>query len=242
MRLRVEVKTSADRIPWPEVLRPGRQVLYEWLQQSAPELGERLHTLGAPPHGMVPVGHGPPVFPRAARKPGAYAAGGLGYVEFGSPLLDIVEAWAKALAHVTVLDWGGVALRVKGTQAVEPPEFASGTAEFRTVTPVVMKGSGRDSDGTRTTRQAWLLPSEPEFPAYFAQSLRRKAETLGLDADVALERITWVGAKRYFADKGGGKIGAPMTAQLRGTPETLRAIWSWGMGQANSGGFGWVTP
>jgi CRISPR-associated endoribonuclease Cas6 len=123
---------------------------------------------------------------------------------------------------------------------MEPPSFASGYARLRTTTPVVMKGSGRDAEGQCVTRQAWLMPTDAEFPVYFTGNLRRKAETLGLDPDVSLEGITWIGTKRSFAVSDGLKTGMPVEVELRGTPETLRAVWSWGLGQANSAGFGWV--
>ena len=240
MRLRLRVRTAADQLPWAEVLRPGRGLCYELLAQGAPGLGSRLHEKGWGPHGMVPFGYGAPIFPTAPRRRGVYAAGGPGVVEFGSPLLAVVEGWATALAGRELLDWGGVALRVEGVELVEPPAFSSGWARLRTATPVVMKGSGRDENGTRTTRQAWLLPGEPEFDVYFARNLRRKAETLGVDPEVLLERITWVGAKRSFAVSDGWKVGVPVEVELRGAPDTLRCLWSWGLGQANSAGFGWV--
>jgi CRISPR-associated endoribonuclease Cas6 len=213
---------------------------YDLLARTVPELATRLHDNGWGPHGMVPIGHSAPVFPAASRRRGVYAAGGRGIVEFGSPLVEVVEAWAWALREREVLDWGGVALRLAGVAIVHPPDFASGTARMRTATPVVMKGSGRDAQGARTTRQAWLLPLEPEFPAYFEQNLRRKAQTLGLAPEIQLEAITWVGPKRSFAVSGGAKPGAPVEAELSGEPEALRAIWSWGLGQANAAGFGWV--
>jgi CRISPR-associated endoribonuclease Cas6 len=140
-----------------------------------------------------------------------------------------------------MLDWGGVAFRLTGVTAVDPPDFTSGTARMKCVTPVVMKGSGRSDSGERTTRQAWLLPTDPEFPAYFSHNLQRKMETLGLAAKVVLEGVTWVGPKRSFAVGSGLKPGAPIEAELRGDPEGLQALWSWGLGQANSAGFGWVT-
>ncbi|MCL9793800.1 CRISPR-associated endoribonuclease Cas6 [Frankia sp. AgKG'84/4] len=165
---------------------------------------------------------------------------GPGYVEIGSPLRVLVEAWAKVLLETPVLDWGGTALRVEAVDLVESPSFESGRGRFRTATPVVMKGSGRGPDGVRTTRQAFLVPSDVEWPGYFAQSLRRKAESLGLDADVALEAITWVGPRRSMATAKGHKPGAAVEVDLSGAPETLRALWSWGLGQATSAGFGWV--
>ncbi|KWX05891.1 CRISPR-associated protein Cas6 [Carbonactinospora thermoautotrophica] len=240
MRLRLRVRTAADRLPWAEVLRPGRGLCYELLAHGAPELGAQLHEKGWGPYGMVPFGYGAPVFPTAPRRRGVYAAGGPGVLEMGSPLLAVVEAWASGLAGRSLLDWGGVALRLERVEPVEPPAFASGWARLRTATPVVLKGSGRDENGVRTTRQAWLLPGEPEFDVYFAQNLRRKAETLGVDPEVSLERITWVGAKRSFAVGQGLKVGAPVEVELRGAPETLQALWSWGLGQANAAGFGWV--
>lgn len=240
MRLRLEVRTAASQLPWRDVLRPGRGLAYDLLRRANPELGTRLHSVGWGVHRMGPFGHGAPVFPSAPRRSGVYAVGGRGHVEFGSPLLPVVEAWAKNLSGQRVIDWGGVAFQVGNVQVLEPPPFAAGFARLHTATPVVLKGSGRDVDGQRVTRQAWLLPTDPEFPVYFVANLRRKAETLGLDPEVTLEQITWVGTKRSFAVSDGLKTGAAVEVELRGAPETLRAIWSWGLGQANSAGFGWV--
>lgn len=240
MRLRVEVTTSASGLPWPDVLRPGRSLIYDLLDRGAPDLGRELHSSGFGPHRMVPFGHSAPVFPGARRRRGSYAAGGDGLVEIGSPVAEVVDGWVRGLAGRELIDWGGVAFQVRKVALLDPPVFSTGRARFRTVTPVVMKGSGRDGDGVRTTRQAWVLPGEPEFGSYFARNLRRKAETLGLDPDVELEAVTWVGPKRSFAVSDGLKPGAAVEAELRGAPETLRAIWSWGLGQANSAGFGWV--
>jgi CRISPR-associated endoribonuclease Cas6 len=240
MRLRVDVVTAAAEVPWPSVLAPGRGIAYDLLAHTAPELGRQIHTTGWGAHRMVPFGHGAPVFPAAPRRRGAYAAGGSGAIEFGSPLLAVVEAWALGLRQRELLDWGGVAMRITGVRPVEPPGFSSGHARLRTETPVVMKGSGRDGQGNRSTRQAWLLPTEPEFPAYLQQNLRRKAETLGLSPEVKLDAITWVGPKRSFVVGEGAKPGAAVEVDVSGEPVTLQALWSWGLGQANSAGFGWV--
>lgn len=131
-------------------------------------------------------------------------------------------------------------MRVHGVTVTPPPGAAGPRSRFRAVTPVVMKGSGRDDSGARTTRQAWVLPGEPEYPVFLENNLRRKAETLGLEPDVSLEQVTWVGPKRSFAVGDGKKPGAPVEAELSGAPEVLAAIRDWGLGQANSAGFGWV--
>jgi CRISPR-associated endoribonuclease Cas6 len=214
--------------------------VYGLLAQADPGLGARLHGVGWGVHRMGPFGHGAPVFPSARRCRGAYAVGGGGSVELGSPLSEVVQAWAAGLAGQRVIDWGGMALHIQGVRVLEPPSFTSGYARLRTTTPVVLKGSGRDVDGRRVTRQAWLLPADSEFPVYFTGNLRRKAETLGVDPDVTLERITWIGAKRSFAVSDGQKTGVPVEVELRAAPETLQALWSWGLGQSNTAGFGWV--
>jgi CRISPR-associated endoribonuclease Cas6 len=241
MRLRLDVVTAAEEVPWRSLLAPGRALAYDLLARAAPELGRQLHTSGWGEHGMVPFGYGAPLFPAAPRRRGVYAAGGQGVIEFGSPLIAVVEAWARGLRERELIDWGGVAMRIVALHVVDPPEFSSGHARMRTETPVVMKGSGRDGQGNRPTRQAWLLPTEPEFPAYFQQSLRRKAETLGLSPEVKLDAITWVGPKRSFVVGDGAKPGAALEAEVSGEPAMLQALWSWGLGQANSAGFGWVT-
>lgn len=234
------VHTRAESVPWREVLRPGRGLAYGWLTETAPDLSERLHGAGWGPHGMVPFGYGAPRFARATRRRGSYSAGGTGAIEFGSPLPEVIEAWVRALTSTRLIDWGGVAFQVDRVEVADPPDFGSGVAVWRTTTPVVMKGSGRNADGIRTTRQAHLLPADSEFPAYFANNLRRKAESLGLDPEVSLERIDWIGVKRSFAVKDGLRVGAQVGVEVRGAPETLQALWSWGLGQANSAGFGQV--
>ncbi|MFD3759691.1 CRISPR-associated endoribonuclease Cas6 [Streptomyces sp. NPDC058622] len=215
--------------------------MYDVLARTVPELGRQLHDEGFGVHGMVPFGHSPPVFDLARRRPGRYAAGGSGLVEFGSPLPEVVEALGKGFAGRELLDWGGVALRLTGISVLAPPDFASGRALLRTVTPVVMKGSGRGEDGVRVTRQDWLLPAEPEWAGYFQGNLRRKAETLGINADVSLESVTWIGPKRAFNVGQGLKPGAAVEVELAGDPATLQALWSWGLGQANAAGFGWIS-
>ncbi|KJE20031.1 uncharacterized protein predicted to be involved in DNA repair (RAMP superfamily) [Frankia torreyi] len=240
MRLRVAVRSSAKEIPWRSVQTPGRGLCYAMLRQLEPTLARALHDDGWGAHRMVPFGYGPPTFPHATRARGRYTIGGPGYLDLGSPLFALVEAWAKVLVGTPLIEWGGVALRVGGVELIESPSFESGQAVLRTVTPVVVKGSGRGPDGVRTTRQAFLLPGEPEFAGYFAAGLRRKAETIGVDPGVTVEEITWVGARRVVDAGKGAKVGAPLEARLRGAPETLRALWSWGLGQSTSVGFGWV--
>lgn len=218
------------------VLAPGRGLAYHWLAEADPDLADALHERRCGPYGMVPFGYSAPRFPHARLRKGAYAAGGAGFVEFGSPLPEVMAAWTWALQDREYLDWGGVALRITRVQVFDPPRFASGTTTLRTTTPVIMKVSGDD----QRRASPWVLPTEAGFASAVVHNLRRKAETLGLSPDIDLQAITWVGAQRSFTVGQGAKPGAPIEACLSGEPETLQAIWSWGLGQANSAGFGWI--
>ncbi|GAB3105829.1 hypothetical protein GCM10027160_00610 [Streptomyces calidiresistens] len=242
MKVRLSVTTAASELPWEVVLTPGRSLVYGVLGRLEPTAGRRLHERGVGEYGMVPFGHGAPVFPKARRVRGRYAAGGSGTVEFGSPVPQLAETLRKGFAERELLDWGGVALRLTRIEVIPPPAFSSGRARFRTSTPVVMKGDGRVQGEHPPSRQHWVLPGQAQWVKYMQGNLVRKAETLGLDPAVRLEEVTWVGASRSFRVRGGVKPGAPVEVELSGPPETLRAVWSWGLGQANSAGFGWISP
>ncbi|HEY9390504.1 MAG TPA: CRISPR-associated endoribonuclease Cas6 [Mycobacteriales bacterium] len=241
MRLRIELTTRATVIPWDDVLRPGRGVIYHLLGRSAPMVAGRLHEQGWGPHRMVPFGYGAPVFPRARTRRGRYAAGGPGTWELGSPLPGMVDTWVEALSGQDILSWSGIPLRIRGLVPMAPPSFASGRAEFRTSTPVVTRAPVLTRGGEGVRRSADLLPYEDGFIAAFTHNLRHKAETLGMEPNITVERVTWVGAKRSFAVKDGRQVGAPLGVELRGSPALLRALWCWGLGHANSAGFGWIT-
>lgn len=239
MRVRIDVTTQAKSLPWAKVLDPGRGLAYGLLAASNPELGSQLHDHGWGPHKMVPFGHSAPVFPFSRRQKGEYGTGGKGYIEFGSPLPEVSTALIQGLVRRELIDWGGVAMRVLGLQLMEPPDFSSGWARFRTETPVVAKSSQWMAPDGSIGRE-WLLPTDPEFPAALQQNLERKAETLGVSTDIALQEITWVGPKRSFAVGRGTKPGAAVEVEVSGHPQTLQALWSWGLGQSNAAGFGWI--
>ncbi len=246
MRLRVEFHTGARELPWRDVLAPGRALAYELLKRGAPALGAALHAKGWGPYRMAPFGYGAPTFRAAQRRRGVYAADGPGVVELGSPLAAVVEGWAAGLRETPVLAWGATAFIVDRVVPVETPSFNSGQAVFRTSTPVVTKATlERDAQGQRPEGTVWRLPGEPEWDVYVQNNLRRKAETLGLDAEVTLERVGWTGPKRSFAvagaaGGGGKKPGACVEVTVSGPPQTLSAIADWGIGQANAAGMGWI--
>lgn len=240
MRLRVEVATTPAELPWSRVLAPGRGLAYTLLAEAAPDLAGQLHDVGWGRHGMVPFGYSPPVFPDSPRRRGSYLVGGKGFLELGSPLPSLVEAWCRALQARDTLDWDGTPLGIIDAYVIDPPSLRAGQVRMRTDTPVVLKSSAQPASGGGTPKRSWLLPAEAEFPAQLQHNLRRKAETLGLPPAVELSAVTWAGPKRSFADGGGMKPGAAVEVELYGEPRTLRAIWSWGLGHSNSAGFGWI--
>lgn len=248
MRLRLRVRTTAREIPWGSLHDPSRGVAYTLLRTS-PELASRLHQDGWGAHRMRPMGVGVPLFPSAPHRPGVYAAGGVGLVEFGSPLVAVVQAWAEALAGMKTLSWGGTPLHIDGVELVEPPDFSNGTAVMRTRSIVVLKGTRLKATEVQAAKptagearqSAWVYAGEPQFGSFFAQNLRRKAETMSLAPDVEVQAISWIGPQRSFPVKGGKKYGKAIEVQLRGAPDVLRCLWSWGLGESTSAGFGWVS-
>lgn len=230
MRIVLQLRASAGRLAWEEVLTPGRGLVYGALAAHSPELGRRLHDVGYGPHHLRPFAFCPPTFPSAARVARAYSVGGAGWVAFGSPLLVVAEAIAKAVAGRQVLRWGSTPLEIRSVVAVDPPRFITGQAEWHTATPVIVKGDYPDR---------FLLPQDVGWLDGLRGNLQRKAATLGLDDAVEVE-LLWVGARRLFRVDGSARIGALVTMRVLAAPDTLGAIWSWGLGQANSAGFGWI--
>lgn len=239
MRLRVHVYTAATSIPWPEVHRPGRALVYSLVNQSDPGLGEQIHEHGWGPRRMTPFGFCPPVFPSAPRQHGVYTAGGPGWLEIGSPVTAVARAVAVAIQGRQYIDWGGVALRINRCEVINPPPgLGSGVATWTTATPIVLK-----SGDSRRQETMWLLPGDKAWNGRLGMNCRRKAETLGLPTDVGVRDGRQVGGQRSHvvaADGDGRKTGGRATVRLKGHPDVLRALWCWGLGEATAAGMGWV--
>lgn len=236
MRIRVHVTTTATVIPWPELHRAGRGLIYALLAETAPQLATRVHEHGWGPRRMAPFGYCPPVFPHAPRIPGAYAAGGPGWFEVGTPIPEVARALAAAFTRRRTVDWGGVLLHITRIDLHAPPDLGRGRVAWKTLTPVVLK------NGTPGT-QTWILPGENGWEGRLGMNLRRKAETLGLPDNLTVLRLLWSGAKRAHvvaSGNDGQKRGARAKVLLRGDPRVLSALWCWGLGEATAAGFGWV--
>jgi CRISPR-associated endoribonuclease Cas6 len=230
VRIVLQVRAQAGRLAWEQVLTPGRSLVYRALADHDPDLGRQLHDAGLGPYRLRPFVFCPPTFASAPRIARSYAVGGTGSVAFGSPLLVVAEAVAKAVAGRQVLHWGSAALEIRSVAVVDPPRFITGQAEWHTATPVIVKGGHPDR---------FLLPDDPGWLDGLRGNLQRKAATLGLDEAVEVE-LLWAGARRLFRVDGSTRIGAPVTVRVLAASETLAAIWSWGLGQANAAGFGWI--
>lgn len=239
MRLRVHVYTAAKTIPWEEVHRPGRALIYSLLHEADPALGEHIHNTGWGTRGMTPFGFCPPVFPAAPRQDEVYAAGGAGWLEIGTPVAAVARAIGTAIQNRRYIDWGGVALRVNRCEVLSPPStLAAGYAVWTTLTPVVVKSGDSRREATR-----WLLPGDKGWDGRVGQNSRRKAATLGLEPRVGVDEVLWVGATRSYVvapDGDGRKVGARVKVRMVGNPNVLRALWCWGLGEATSAGMGWI--
>lgn len=232
VRLRVAIHTRAREIPWDDVLRPGRSLVYSWLHKVAPALADEVH--GG--RSMAPFGYGYPTFPNVAPEPGRYAAGGDGWWEFGTYRPDIAHAVARFLAAKPLVNWGGVAVTVTGVAAARPPDHSGGRATWSTQTPVCVRTSRRENNRC-------VLPREAGHLALLRASARRRATDTGIPIEG--DPQVWVhsaGSRRSYLVSGSDtpRIGAPLTVSVVAPPRLLDVLWAVGIGQQTGAGFGWV--
>src|SRR5579859_5873338 len=136
-RVRIDVSAAAPVMDWRDVHGPARGVVYGLIRASEPELAQELHDSGWCGSSLRPVGISPPLFVGASPRHGAYTTSGSGSVWLGSPVPQISAALLKGVAGRKELRWGALELAVKGVELEWPPEYASGVAEFTTVSPVL---------------------------------------------------------------------------------------------------------
>lgn len=234
VRILVDVSAEAGVLPWEDVLSPGRRFIYGALATHAPELGRQLHDAGYGPHRLRPFSFCPPRFDMErgrSRDRGQYRVGGPGVLAFTTPLEECGEAIVKRLSGTSRLTWGPLELVLTEVR-LEKPDVTETRSLVRwtTRTPVIVKGEER---GT------FLLPEEPLWLARIQRNLVRKAQTLGLESEIEVE-LVHAGVRRLFRVDRSARIGALATVDVAGAPKTLAALRDWGLGEANSGGFGWI--
>lgn len=232
MRLHVQIHADVGELPWQDVHRPGRGLVYAALERHAPDLGRKLHEHGIE-LGVRPFCFAPPRFPSAPRRRGIYMVGGEGAVVFSSPLPEVVEALAADLAASQTLDWGEHRFDIADLEVEHPRAFGSGAATFTSVTPVVVKAHRSDR---------FLTPHDERFVERLRQVSVRKLDALGLpSADFGVE-VGWTGSVRQFrtSRRGSTRVGCRVDAKVSGAPEALGAMRDAGLGQDCPAGFGMV--
>lgn len=215
-------------MPWPDVHGPARAVLYTLIGASEPDLARELHDQGWQGSTLRPAGISPPMFTGAVRRRGMYTTSGTGSVWFGSPVPRIAAAILKGLATRKELRWGQATLAVRGKELEWPADHGSGRAEFRSVSPVLVKEESR-----------FLLPGESRYLERLAGNLRHKADLLGLPSDVDVEVLD-AGPRRIFEVAGAQRIGANVRVRITADPAVLGALYEWGIGLNTVQGFGWL--
>jgi CRISPR-associated endoribonuclease Cas6 len=232
VRLRLQIDTAVAELPWGDVHRPGRGVVYAALEHHAPALGRQLHDHGIG-LGVRPFCFAPPTFPNAPRRRGVYMVGGRGSVIFASPLPEVIEALTANLATSQKLDWGDHQFDVVDMDVEHPPAFASGVATFTTVTPVVVKAYRSDR---------FLTPKDDGFTSRLRQVSVRKLDALGLPSTDFGVEVGWTGSVRQFrtSRRGSTRVGCRLDAKVSGAPEALSALRDAGLGHDSPAGFGMV--
>lgn len=229
-RLRVRVHTRAREIPWDDLLRPGRSLIYSWLHRHNPQAAAEIHD----GRGMAPFGYSYPTFPDAARREGVYAAGGHGWWDVGTTDARIARALAATLTAKPLVNWGGVALTVTGIDLVRPPVWPR-RVTWLTATPLVVRAT--KEQGSRC-----LLPDDPSWLPALRASLRSRARAAGVDGADANVWLRWAGGSRALGVSGSDvpRVGSVVRVQVQGSPGLLTVLWSTGLGQQTGAGFGWV--
>jgi CRISPR-associated endoribonuclease Cas6 len=146
----------------------------------------------------------------------------------GSPVPQISAAILKGLASLEELRWGGAVLAVRGRVLEWPDPYASGQAEFSSISPVLVKKDSR-----------YLLPEDSGYVERLTHNLRHKADLLGLPNDVSIEVLA-AGPKRVFDVTGAKRIGANVRLRVTADPALLSALYEWGAGLSTVQGFGWL--
>jgi CRISPR-associated endoribonuclease Cas6 len=228
-RVRVDVAASGPVIKWPDVHGSARAVMYGAIGASEPDLARELHDQGWRGSSFKPVGISPPLFIGAAPRKGTYTTSANGSVWFGSPVPEIASAILKGLSSIDELRWGSVSLKVLGKELEWPDDYESGTAEFSSVSPVLVKKDSR-----------FLLPKDSGYLDRLTHNLRHKADFLGIpSAEVKVELLE-AGPKRNFEVGGAMRIGANVRLRVTADPALLRALYEWGIGLNTVQGFGWL--
>ncbi|GII91195.1 CRISPR-associated endoribonuclease Cas6 [Sinosporangium siamense] len=228
MRFRVDIAAGHTRMAWPDVHGPARTVVYNLIRGQDADLAAQLHDHGwggTPPR---PLGVSPPLFTGTRRTKGAYMTSDTGALWLGSPIPQIAACLLAGLAGRRELHWGQVALRVKGVQLEATPDHSGGSAEFTSVSPVLVK-----------QHDLYLLPGDRMYGERLVHNLRHKAEILGLPREVEVE-IVDSGPRRRFEVQGALRIGATVRLRVAAAPSLLDACYQGGIGLATNQGFGWL--
>lgn len=233
VRLRVHLKAEDGEIPWIDWLRPGRGLLYNWLDKVDPELNRLVHDSKR----VAPFGYGRLTFPDAPVAPEVYPVQGDGWWDIGTIHPKVAQAWTKVLSDGPVISWAGTPLTVTRTEQTRlPADLAAGSAVLTTTTPVVVHHGGRP-----------LMPSDPSYVRALVSAVRYRAAEVCRRPDQVDVRVLWSGEPEVVPisvtrhDGGLPELsGCPLRVHISGPPAALEALWCCGIGQMSTGGFGWV--
>lgn len=163
----------------------------------------------------------------------------------GSPLERFIEVFAETVLAVKEIRLGDT-IFWPGTIAVTPvPDFSTGKAIGRAISPVTVYSTLQAPDGKKKTY--YYHPVEKEFGQQVKNNLLKKAAVLGInlppDVPLELHPVNVKGSDMkvvYYKDTViKGWLGKYM---LTGDPQLIRLAFSAGIGAKNSQGFGMLEP
>jgi CRISPR-associated endoribonuclease Cas6 len=233
MRLRVHLHAEDGQIPWIDRLRPGRGLLYHWLERINPDLSRVVHDSRR----IAPFGYGRLTFPDARRRPETYPVGGEGWWDIGTIHPRVAQAWTRVLADRPIISWAGTQLAVTATEQTRPPtDLATGSAVLTTTTPVVIRDRSRP-----------LMPADPGYTPALVAAVRARVGAVCARPNDVWVRVLWSGEPEMVpisVTRHGDGLpplsGCPVKVHVCGPPAALEALWCCGIGALSTAGFGWV--
>lgn len=239
MRLAVTFsKVDRCKLSWnyPENLQA---LVYRWLAEADGQLARALHD-----RGYVFKGHRYKLFVYSLLH-GEHSKGDREGIELSgqikwqiaSPCIEFMEALALGLLRLDEVRLEQNRLRLEAVSVPPTPQFSSGRAYLRTLSPIVVS-TVLEQNGLLKKR--FLAPEDSHFGRVLGENLCRKASLLSVAAEAKIEFEPVKLKSRLFCLHGTYVRGWEGWFFVEAAPELLQVGYEAGFGERNGQGFGMV--
>lgn len=163
-------------------------------------------------------------------------------IQVSSPIEQFLELLANRLLHTSRVNLASYKLSVNSVSIRKNPDFSSGEARVRAISPITVYSTLLTADGRKKTY--YYHPKEKEFSEQIRNNLFKKAVLLCNDASsnsfsIVPQRVKNTDQKIvYYKDFiVRGWLGKYL---MKGTPQLLDIAYDTGLGSKNAQGFGMI--